>query len=47
MADAADAAAGVPPPHTQLDDWADAHAAELAALPPDAARSALIEEYQR
>lgn len=36
-----------PPAHTALDDWADAHAAELASLPPDAARTALIEEYQR
>ena len=46
MADVADAAAA-PPPHTLLDDWADAHAAELASLPADAARTALIEEYQR
>ena len=39
--------APAPPPHTALDDWADAHAADLAALPPDEARAALIEEYQR
>lgn len=44
---AADAAAAAPPPHTALDDWADAHAGELHAMAPDAARTAIIEEYTR
>ena len=40
-------AAPAPVPHTLLDDWADAHAAELSGLAPEAARAALIDEYQR
>jgi len=45
---AADAAAAPPPaPHTLLDDWADAHAADLAGLAPEQARAALIDEYTR
>lgn len=44
---ASDAVAAAAPPHTALDDWADAHDAELHAMAPDVARSAIIEEYQR